>query len=214
MHATIPSLPYGVHQLLLTGVKSGEQSGKLTGLLDRAEGWMLANGMAALVKLGFGFLLCEGLDDAKATKAQAFFEENFVIKDPNSAGGIRYYQGKFLIRTRKAEDDMNVWLKFCPDPTNLYQQTPLGKRLNPAAVLVTEVLTEKQAEHVETDPSKVDLVIRFKDSKSILGLIERPDADVVGLLLENLVQLTGNFGHMFKLGAIGKNVEQMLKGAA
>jgi hypothetical protein len=214
MHATIPSLPHGVHQLLRSGVKSGEQSGELKGLFDRAEGWMLANGMAVLLKLGFGFLLSEGLDETKAAKAKAFFEENFVIKDPNVEGGIRYYQGKFLIRTRKPDDDMNVWLKFCPDPTDLYRQTPLGKRLNPKAILVTEVLTEEEAERVETDPDKVDLVIRFKDSKSILGLIERPDADVVGLLLENLVQLTGNFGHMFKLGAIGKNVELMLKGAA
>ncbi len=214
MHSTIPTLPHGVQQLLFAGVKSGEESGELTGLLDRAEGWMLANGMAALFKLGFGFLLCEGLDEIKESKAQEFFEENFVFKDPNSPGDIRYYQGKFLIRTRRAKDDMNVWLRFCPDPTNLYKQTPFGERLNPAAVLSTEVLTEKQAERVEADPDKVDLVIRFKDSKSILGLIERPDADVVGLLLENLVQLTGNFGHMFKLGAIGKNVEEMLKGMA
>jgi hypothetical protein len=214
MHATIPSLPQGVHQLLLSGVKSGERSGELTGLIDRAEGRMLANGMAVLLKLGFGFLLSEGLDQAKADQARAFFEENFVIRDPDVEGGIRYYQGKFLIRTRKAEDDMNVWLKFCPDPTDLYHQTPLGKRLNPAAILVTEALTEEEAERVEANANQVDLVIRFKDSKSILGLIERPDADVVGLLLENLVQLTGNFGHMFKLGAIGKNVELMLKGAA
>ena len=36
------------------------------------------------------------------------------------------------------------------------------------------------------------------------------DADVVQLLLENLVQITGNFGHMFKFGAIGKSVQAIV----
>jgi len=58
----------------------------------------------------------------------------------------------------------------------------------------------------------VDLIIRFKDIKSILGLIERPDVDPVQLLLENQVQLTGNFGHMFKFGAIGKSAQQAISG--
>ncbi len=206
MHATIPSLPSGVHQLVLSGVKAGELSDELEGLFDRAAGRLVARGMAKLIELGFGFLICEGLDDDKAEKARAFFEENFVMQDPNAEGGIRYYQGQFLIRTRKPEDDMNVYVRFCPNIDKLFR----GGRLNPSAIVSAEALNENEAERIEKDPDKVDLIIRFKDVKSILGLMERPDADVVQLLLENLVQLSGNFGHMFKFGAIGKNAQLAL----
>ena len=203
MHATIPSLPQGVQQLMFSGARSGELSGELQGLFDRVAGRLVAQGMATLIRLGFGFLVCEGLDPDKAKKAQAFFEENFVIRDPNADGGIRYYQGQFLIRTRKPEDDMNVYIRFCPDTDKLYW----NGLLNPVAIVSTEVLTEDQADRIEKDPDQVDLVIRFKDVKAVLGLIERPDTDAVQLLLENLVQLTGNFGHLFKFGAIGKNAQ-------
>ncbi len=213
MHATIRSLPQGIHYLMKSGIDAGELSGELAGLLDLAGGRIVASGMAVLIKAGFGFLIYEGLDDAKAEKAQTFFEENFVMRDPNSEGGVRYYQGKFLIRTRQPEDDMNVYIRFCPDPDALYIQTPLGQRLNPTAIVSTDSVTEKEADLIEKDPEQVDLVIRFKDVKSILGLLERPDADVVELLLENLVQLTGNFGHMFKFGAIGKNAQTALTGS-
>jgi hypothetical protein len=207
MHATIPALPKGIHHLLRSGLKLGESNSNLARFLNLAEGKLLANGMAILVKLGFGFLTSEGLSDSKAAQAQKFFEENFVIKDPRVAGGIRYYQGKILIRTRKPQDDMNVLIRFCPNPSQLFMQTPFGQRFNPVAVVDTQALSEAEAEQIEQDPNKVDLVIRFKDTKAILGLIERPDADVVQLLLENLVQIAGNFGHMFKFGAIGKNVQ-------
>ena len=69
---------------------------------------------------------------------------------------------------------------------------------------------EPHQDLLEQDPDQVDLVIRFRDAKAILDLAQRPDADVVQLLLENLVQITGNFGHMFKFGAIGKNVQRLL----
>ncbi|MCB1936368.1 MAG: hypothetical protein KDF59_10540 [Nitrosomonas sp.] len=210
MHVTLPAMPQGIHHLLKSGLDLGENNRELTGLLSRAEGTLLANGMAALIKLGFGFLISEGLSDSKAEQAQAFFNENFVIKDPYAPGGIRYYQGKILVRTRKPEDDMNVLICFCPDPEALYYDSPIGKRFNPCAIVDTQVLTEKEAEQIEQDPDRVDLVIRFKDSKAILDLAERPDADVVQLLLENLVQITGNFGHMFKFGAIGRNVQTLL----
>lgn len=210
MHATLPAMPSGIHHLLKSGLNLGESNRELAGLLSRAEGKLLANGMAALIKLGFGFLISEGLSDRKAEQAQAFFHDNFVIKDPYAPGGVRFYQGKILIRTRKPEDDMNVLIRFCPDPGALYYDSPVGKRFNPCAIVDTQVLTEKEAERIEQDPDRVDLVIRFKDSKAILGLTERPDADVVQLLLENLVQITGNFGHMFKFGAIGKNVQALL----
>lgn len=210
MHATLPVMPEGIHHIFKTGLQFGEASGDLAGLLSRAEGKILANGMAALIKLGFGFLISEGLSDSKAKQAQDFFQDNFVFKDPLAAGGIRYYQGKILIRTRKPQDDMNVLIRFCPDPDALYIETPVGRQFNPCAIVATEVFGEHDADLLEQDPDQVDLVIRFRDAKAILDLAQRPNADVVQLLLENLVQITGNFGHMFKFGAIGKNIQRLL----
>lgn len=210
MHATLPAMPQGIQHILKSGIQFGEASGDLAGLLSQAEGIILANGMAVLIKLGFGFLINEGLSDSKAEQALNFFQDNFVIKDPMAAGGIRYYQGKILIRTRKSQDDMNVLIQFCPDSDALYIETPIGKQFNPCAIVETKVLSGHEADLMEQNPDKVDLVIRFKDTKAILDLAQRPDADVVQLLLENLVQITGNFGHMFKFGAIGKNVQRLL----
>jgi len=211
MHATIPALPDGIHYILKSGIQLGEADGTLSGLLNRMEGKMLAAGMAVMIKLGFGFLISPSLSESQAKKAQHFFENNFVIKDPNVAGGIRYYQGKILIRTRKPHDDMNVLVKFCPDPGALFIDTPFGRQLNPAAIVTTEALSEMEADRIERDPNEVDLVIRFKDTRAILGLAERPNVDVAQLLIENLVQITGNFGHMFKFGAIGMNVQVAMK---
>lgn len=211
MHATIPALPGGIHYILKSGIELGEADGTLSGLLNRMEGTMLAAGMAVMIKLGFGFLINPGLSESQAKKAQHFFENNFVIKDPNVAGGIRYYQGKILIRTRKPQDDMNVLIKFCPDPEALYIQTPFGRQLNPAAIVTTEALSETETDRIERDPNAVDLMIRFKDTQAILGLAGRPNVDVAQLLIENLVQITGNFGHMFKFGAIGMNVQMAMK---
>jgi len=211
MHATIPALPGGIHYILKSGIELGEADGTLSGLLNRMEGTMLAAGMAVMIKLGFGFLINPGLSESQAKKAQHFFENNFVIKDPNVAGGIRYYQGKILIRTRKPQDDMNVLIKFCPDPEALYIQTPFGRQLNPVAIVTTEALSETEADRIERDPNEVDLMIRFKDTQAILGLAGRPNVDVAQLLIENLVQITGNFGHMFKFGAIGMNVQMAMK---
>ncbi|MDE2387953.1 MAG: hypothetical protein KGN35_02540 [Betaproteobacteria bacterium] len=211
MHATIPALPDGIHYILKSGIQLSEADGSLAGLLNRMEGTLLAAGMAALIKLGFGFLISPGLSEPKVEKARHFFDDNFVIKDPNAPGGIRYYQGKILIRTRKPQDDMNVLIKFCPDPQALFIETPFGKQLNPIAIVTTEALSEAEADRIERDPNEVDLIIRFKDTQAILGLAGRPNADVAQLLIENLVQITGNFGHMFKFGAIGKNVQMAMK---
>ena len=211
MHATIPTLPDGIHYILKSGIQLGEADDTLSGLLNRMEGKMLAAGMAVMIKLGFGFLINPGLTESQAKKAQYFFENNFVIKDPNVPGGIRYYQGKILIRTRKPQDDMNVLIKFCPDPGALFIDTPFGKQLNPVEIVKTEALSEVEADRVEHDPNEVDLVIRFKDTRAILGLAGRPNVDVAQLLIENLVQITGNFGHMFKFGAIGMNVQVAMK---
>ncbi|VAW58597.1 hypothetical protein MNBD_GAMMA11-2099 [hydrothermal vent metagenome] len=208
MHATIPAFPSGIQNLLFSGFKSGELSGALEGLIDRGAGRLLAQGMARLIELGFGFLIADELDSFKAKKAEDFFEDNFVMNDAQAKGGIRYYQGQFLIRTSKAEDDMNVYIRFCPDISKLFD----GDELNHHAIVSAEAITEEEADQLERNPNKVDLIIRFKDIKSILGLIERPDVDPVQLLLENQVQLTGNFGHMFKFGAIGKSAQQAISG--
>lgn len=195
MHATIPVLPQGIHSLMRTGLSRA----KFPHELDEIGGRLLAETLAGAIRLGFGYLLLEGLDAEKSAQAEAFFNENFVIP---AAG--RYYQGKILIRTRS--DGMNVYLRFCPEPDELYLDTPFGKRLNPAAIICAEAIDDSEADAIECDPARIDLVIRFRDIPAILSLTQRPDADVVQLLLENLVQITGNFGHLFKFGAIGKSV--------
>ncbi len=177
--------------------------------MDRARGRFLAEGMAKLLKLGFGFLMWDSIfTQGQPEKAETFFNENFVIKDPTAPGGKRYYQGRFLIRIKKPGDDMNVLLKFCPQPGKLYKRPPFGNFLDPFSVITTETLPEYQAERLEKDQDQVDLVIRFKDVKTIKGLLKQPEVDMVGLLLDNVVQLTGNVGHLFKLGAIAQNVER------
>jgi hypothetical protein len=192
-------------------MRLGVQQPDMTTLLEGAGGRLLANGMALLLKLGFGYVLRNGLlDQEQSRKARSFFENNMVIHDPYAENSQRFYQGKFLIRTREPDDHMNVWLRFCPRPEDLYIKTPFGETLNPTAVIDAEALDEDQADAIAADPDKVDLIISFKDSKSILGLVGRQDIDIVGLLLENLVQLTGNVGHLFKLGAIAKSIETMV----
>jgi hypothetical protein len=204
MHAGFPCFTQDIQQVM----RLGRREANMPELVEHVGGTLLASGMAVLLKLGFGYVMRNSLlDAAQAKKAMAFFDENFVITDPTAAGGERYYQGQFLIRTRKDRDDMNVWLRFCPDPDVMMIETPFGKALNSLAVVSTDVLDEREADAIERDPDKVDLVIRFKDIDSIVGLIGRENVDIVGLLLENLVQLTGNVGHLFKLGAIAKNIE-------
>lgn len=206
MHATIPALPEGILQLLASGAQAVDRDRDLTALIDRNSGILLSHGMAKLIELGFGFLVCDELDAVKKIRARAFFDENFVMNDPEAKGGKRYYQGKFLIRTTKPEDDMNVYVRFCPNTERLFE----GNEINPRHIVQAKALTEKEAEAIERDPEKVDLVIRFKDIQTIFGLIERPNVGPVQLLLENQVQLSGNFGHMFKFGAIAKNVQLTL----
>ncbi len=207
MHAGFPSFSQDIQQVMRLGAKTAE----LPELVDSVAGPVLAGGMAVLLKLGFGYVMRDCLlDKARSEKAMAFFDENFIFRDPNAPGGKRYYQGKFLLRTRKPGDNMNVWLRFCPEPDELFVKTPFGRSINSLKVVETEIVNEAAAERLERDPDKVDLVIRFKDIDSIVGLIGRDDVDVVGLLLENVVQLTGNVGHLFKLGAIAKNIEMEL----
>lgn len=210
MHATIPALPHGIHFLM----HSGYSRTHAPRWLEQISGCILARTIAAAVRLGFGYLVLEGMSDAQSRKAEAFFEKNFVMRDPASPNGVHYYQGKFLLRTRQPKDNMNVYICFCPDPGNLYLDTPFGKCLNPLAIVRAEVVSKKRADAIEQDPKLIDLVIRFRDIPSILGLVQRPDADAVQLLLDNLVQITGNFGHLFKFGAIGKSVQSEITGLA
>jgi hypothetical protein len=204
MHASFPQFSQDIQKVMSLGADTE----KVNGVLERIGGSFAASGMAMLLKVGFGFILRDSLlGKEQADKAQTFFDENFITTNPEVDGGIEYYQGKFLIRTSKPEDDMNVWFRFCPDPDRLYRDTPFGKCLDPDAVVAVEVLNEDEARQVAADPDKVDLVISFKDVETIIGLVNKPDADIAGLLLENLVQVQGNVGHMFKFGAIGKNIE-------
>lgn len=203
MHAAFPRFTREINQVLQLGAANSAASE----LMSRVSGKFLAEGLALMLRLGFGFLMRDSLlGKEQSEKAMDFFYENFVVLEPS--GEVRgYYQGKFLIRTKRPDDDMNVLLRFCPEPDRLFITTPFGRCLNPLSVVVTETLSEEEAEQMEKDPDRVDLVIRFKDVRSIKGLLKEPDVDVVGLLLENLVQLTGNVGHLFKLSSIAKNVE-------
>ncbi len=204
MHAGFPCFSPDIQQVMRLGARDS----KVPELVDSIAGPVLAGGMAVLLKLGFGYVMRDCLlDKQQSKKAMEFFDENFIFRDPNASDGQRFYQGKFLLRTRKPGDNMNVWLRFCPEPDELFVDTPFGRSINSLKVVATDVVDEEEAARLERDPDKVDLVIRFKDIDSIVGLIGREDVDIVGLLLENVVQLTGNVGHLFKLGAIAKNIE-------
>ena len=204
MHAGFPCFSPDIQQVMRLGARDS----KVPELVDSIAGPVLAGGMAVLLKLGFGYVMRDCLlDKQQSEKAMEFFAENFIFRDPNASDGQRFYQGKFLLRTRKPGDNMNVWLRFCPEPDQLFVGTPFGRSINSLKVVATDVVDEEEAARLECDPDKVDLVIRFKDINSIVGLVGREDVDIVGLLLENVVQLTGNVGHLFKLGAIAKNIE-------
>jgi hypothetical protein len=208
MHAGFPQSTENLIHVLRIGAHADEV---LRPLLSRKGGKLLAESMATLLKLGFGFVMRDSLiNEKQAERAKTFMEDNFVIIDPNAPGGKRYYQGKFLIRTSRPSDDMNVYFCFCPSPERIIQQMPWGDCINSLEVVQTKVLTEKEAEQLEHQPEKVDLVIRFKDIEAILGLIGGANLDIVGMLLDNVVQLKGNVGHLFKLGAIGANIQQAI----
>ena len=203
MHAGVPCFSPDIPQVM----RLGNIADELPDALESLGGTLLSNGIAIVLKLGFGYVMRDSLlNQSRSDKAMQFFEDNFVFTDPNAPDGKRYYQGKFLIRTRKDGDDLNVYLKFCEHPEDLFIDSPFdlikGKCLNSLAVVNAEALSEKEADAIEQDPDKVDLVMKFKDIASLLKMAERTDIDGIGLLLENIVQLNGNVGHLFKLGAI------------
>ncbi len=215
MHAGFPCLTQDFNNVVTLGAREGH----VDGLLERAGGRFLAAGMAAALNLGLGFVMRGSLfSRSQGRRAEEFFRENFEITDPEAPDGVRYYKGKILIRTDKPEDDMNVLVKFCPDPDAIFtggafgalRKALFGTALNGAAVVGTEVLREDEAERRAQDPDQVDLVISFKDMKTIVGLVGEGDLDIGSLLLENVVRMKGNVGHLFKFGAIGVNIQMAL----
>ncbi len=212
MHAAFPQ----INSEILSVVAEGIRRAKLDKQLDRIAGTALANGMALALKLVFGFTMISSTWKSVVNylslgrlykKDMDFLVENFEILDSSVEGGKRYYQGRILFRTDKQGDDMNVLLKFCPNPEKLFRNTVFGRAPNPDAIVSTTVLKEKEAEQIENDPDKVDLVILFKDVKAIIGMMENPNIDLVSLLLDNLMHVRGNVGHIFKFGAIATNLK-------
>ena len=123
MHAGFPCFSQDIQQVMRLGVQNNFE---MPELVDSITGPILAASMAALLKLGFGYIMRDCLlDQEQSDKAMAFFDENFIFRDPNAPDGQRFYQGRFLFRTRKPGDNMNVWLRFCPQPDDLFVDTPL-----------------------------------------------------------------------------------------
>ena len=77
-------------------------------------------------------------------------------------------------------------------------------------LVATKTLSEAEADQYENDPDRVDLVLRFKDIASIYGLLQSQSLDMVDLMFKNLLQINGNQNHMYKLGAITRNLQLAL----
>ena len=119
---------------------------------------------------------------------------------------------------------MNVWFGFLQGNGFLEPFSNLLKRirdktedridfysiLKSTDLVSTKTLSEKEADRYENDPDRVDLVLRFKDIPSIYGLLQSQDLDMVGLMFKNLLQIYGNQNHMYKLGAITRNLQLAL----
>lgn len=201
MHPSIPTVSPQIARVLGRGADAAHLAG----------GTALAHGMATAVRLGFGLLMLESLvSREEADAATAFVRDNFEILDPVDPEKKSYYQGRFLLRTRRPDDGVNVLLEFCPQPERIFRKTAFGRVVDPRAVVRTKVLSEGEADRLVAEPTAVDLVILFEDAESIVGLAERPDLDVTSLLLDNVVQIVGNIGHLFKLGAIAQSIERGL----
>lgn len=210
MHAAFPQ----INNQILSVIRNGAREAKIDKYIDKIAGTALANAMATAIKIGFSFTMITSIwktiwntlsMDRLYRKNRDFFKENFEIIEPNASR--TYYQGKILFRTDKKGDNMNVLLKFCPDPAKIYKNTIFGKVPDPNAIVSTSVLEEKEADSIENDPGKVDVVILFKDIQAIIGLINKPDIDLVNLLLDNLMHIKGNVGHLFKFGSIATNIK-------
>ena len=202
-------------KILQGGKNQQEMARRETKFFTALEGKIVAKVMALLIEHGFqAFSTLDAL-----VKRNSFFEENFFMLDDK--GDPALYQGRFLIRTQEPHDQMNVWFGFL-------QGNRLFKRLNQlfkdirdktddkidfysilqsTDLVSTKVLSEQDADKYENDPDQVDLVLRFKDIPSIYGLLQSQDLNMVELMFKNLLQINGNQNHMYKLGAIAKNLQ-------
>ena len=205
-------------KILQGGKDQQELAGRETKFFTALEGKVVAKAMALLIEHGFqAFSTLDAL-----VKRNSFFEENFIILDDKGQHAL--YQGKFLIRTQEPHDQMNVWFGFLQgnrlfEPFNKLFKSIREKTkdridfysiLQSTDLVSTKVISEKEADKYESDPNQVDLVFRFKDIPSIYGLLQSKDLNMVELLFKNLLQICGNQNHMYKLGAISKNLQLAL----
>ena len=191
---------------------------KKTKRFTALEGKLVAKVMALLIEHGFqAFASVNAL-----VKRRSFFEENFIILDDNAKEAL--YRGKFLIRTMQPDDQMNVWFGFLQSGGLFallikffkYLRDKTGDRidfysiLRSANLVSTKTLSEAEADQYENDPDRVDLVLRFKDIATIYRLLQSSNLDMVDLMFKNLLQIYGNQNHLYKLGAITKNLQLAL----
>ncbi len=191
---------------------------KKTKRFTALEGKLVAKVMALLIEHGFqAFATVNAL-----VKRRSFFEENFIILDDDAKEAL--YRGKFLIRTMQPDDQMNVWFGFLQSG-GLFAllikffkvlRDKTGDRidfysiLRSANLVSTKTLSEAEADKYEDDPDRVDLVLRFKDIATIYRLLQSSNLDMVDLMFKNLLQIYGNQNHLYKLGAITKNLQLAL----
>jgi hypothetical protein len=191
---------------------------KKTKRFTALEGKLVAKVMALLIEHGFqAFAAVNAL-----VKRRSFFEENFIILDDDAKEAL--YRGKFLIRTMQPDDQMNVWFGFLQSGGLFaplikffkYLRDKTGGRidfysiLRSANLVSTKTLSEAEADQYENDPDRVDLVLRFKDIATIYRLLQSSNLDMVDLMFKNLLQIYGNQNHLYKLGAITKNLQLAL----
>lgn len=209
MHAGFPQLQDKLLNLIRLSVNGNREIKRIfeNAVDKKFRGTVFAQGMGAALQTGFTmFLQTSLITDFFRGDADRFFKDNFVYKGVNfdEQPIDKYYQGKILISTRDSSENMNVLIEFCPNPDRL---RGFISNLHAHEVVKATALENQVARDYEQNPRKVDLVIYFKNIDSIVELALRGSPDMVGLLLENLVQIKGNLGHLFKLGAIVKNLE-------
>ena len=200
------------------GTEQQELARKETNFFTVLEGKLVAKVMAILIEHGFqAFATINAL-----VKRKSFFEENFIILDDHGKEAL--YQGKFLIRTRQPGDQMNVWFGFLQGSWLFRPLIRLARILRRITgdwidfysifksmnLVSAKTLSEAEADRYENDPDRVDLVLRFEDISSIYGLLQSSNLDMVGLMFKNQLQIYGNQNHLYKLGAISKNLQHAL----
>ena len=213
---------YQVNTDFIKVLQGGPEQQKLvrreTNFFTVLEGKLVAKIIALLIEHGFqAFATIDAL-----VKKDSFFEENFIILDDR--GQEAFYRGKFLIRTRQPGDQMNVWFGFLQNNKLLAPLSNFAKKirdktddridfysiLKSTDLVSAKTLSEDEADQYENDPERVDLVLRFKDIPSIYSLLQSQSLDMVDLMFKNLLQIYGNQNHLYKLGAISRNLQLAL----